>query len=120
LPPAGPLGTLARVVRMSADAKAWLATAALLLGGGWITAMNLRIVVGALRKSGGHASLSPLLGGLLCSLALLACPVEGASSYVAVGNSLTSGFQSGGLREDWQRESYPALIAKQMGELLEA
>ena len=81
MPPAGPLGTLARVLRMSADAKAWLATAALLLGGGWITAMNLWIVVGALRKSGGHASLSPLLGGLLCSLALLACPVEGASSY---------------------------------------
>ena len=40
---------------------------------------------------------------------------EDASSYVAVGNSLTSGFQSGGLREDWQRESYPALIARQMG-----
>jgi lysophospholipase L1-like esterase len=36
-------------------------------------------------------------------------------SYVAVGNSLTAGFQSGGLRSDWQRQSYPALLARQMG-----
>lgn len=40
---------------------------------------------------------------------------DSVSAYVAVGNSLTSGFQSGGLREDWQRLSYPALIAQQMG-----
>lgn len=39
----------------------------------------------------------------------------GNSGYVAVGNSLTSGFQSGGLREDWQKASYPAVIAQQMG-----
>jgi hypothetical protein len=35
--------------------------------------------------------------------------------YVAVGNSLTAGYQSGGLRSDWQKASYPALLAKQMG-----
>src|SRR5690606_2733377 len=35
--------------------------------------------------------------------------------YVAVGNSLTAGFQSGGLRSDWQEQSYPALLARQMG-----
>jgi lysophospholipase L1-like esterase len=35
--------------------------------------------------------------------------------YVAVGNSLTAGYQSGGLRADWQKASYPALVAKQMG-----
>lgn len=35
--------------------------------------------------------------------------------YVAIGNSLTAGFQSGGMRADWQRNSYPALIAKAMG-----
>jgi lysophospholipase L1-like esterase len=35
--------------------------------------------------------------------------------YVAVGNSLTSGFQSAGLRGDWQEASYPALIADAMG-----
>lgn len=38
-----------------------------------------------------------------------------AQYYVAVGNSLTAGYQSGGLRADWQKESYPALLAKQMG-----
>lgn len=36
-------------------------------------------------------------------------------TYVAVGNSLTAGFQSGGLRSEWQRQSYPALLARQMG-----
>jgi lysophospholipase L1-like esterase len=35
--------------------------------------------------------------------------------YVAVGNSLTSGFQNAGLRKDWQEASYPALIADAMG-----
>ncbi len=35
-------------------------------------------------------------------------------TYVAVGNSLTSGFQNNGLRRDWQEASYPALIAKAM------
>ncbi|MEO6097748.1 MAG: SGNH/GDSL hydrolase family protein [Fibrobacteria bacterium] len=38
-----------------------------------------------------------------------------AQYYVAVGNSLTAGYQSGGLREDWQKSSYPALIAEKMG-----
>lgn len=35
--------------------------------------------------------------------------------YVAVGDSLTAGFASGGLHEDVQRLSYPALIARQAG-----
>jgi lysophospholipase L1-like esterase len=35
-------------------------------------------------------------------------------AYVAVGNSLTSGFQNNGLRKDWQDESYPALLARAM------
>lgn len=39
----------------------------------------------------------------------------GAETYVAVGNSLTAGFQSGGLRSEWQRQSYPALLARRMG-----
>ena len=38
----------------------------------------------------------------------------GAETYVAVGNSLTAGFQSGGLKSEWQRQSYPALLAGQM------
>lgn len=35
--------------------------------------------------------------------------------YVALGDSLTAGFASGGLHEDVQRLSYPALIARQAG-----
>jgi len=34
------------------------------------------------------------------------------STYVAIGNSLTAGFQSGGLVEKYQVVSYPALIAQ--------
>ncbi len=37
------------------------------------------------------------------------------SKMVAVGNSLTAGYQSSGLRRDFQEHSYPYLIAKQMG-----
>ncbi|MEO7425144.1 MAG: SGNH/GDSL hydrolase family protein [Fibrobacteria bacterium] len=40
---------------------------------------------------------------------------SGTENYVAVGNSLTAGFQSGGLRSEWQLQSYPALLARQMG-----
>lgn len=38
------------------------------------------------------------------------------SKMVAVGNSLTAGFQSSGLVEDFQMNSYPYLIAQQMGQ----
>ena len=34
--------------------------------------------------------------------------------YVAVGNSLTQGYQDGGVYEEGQRNSYPAIIAAQM------
>ena len=37
------------------------------------------------------------------------------SKMVAIGNSLTAGFQSAGMMEDFQVNSYPYLIAKQMG-----
>ena len=37
------------------------------------------------------------------------------SKMVAVGNSLTAGFQSSGLVEDFQLHSYPYLIAQKMG-----
>ncbi|RMF62701.1 MAG: hypothetical protein D6743_11840, partial [Calditrichaeota bacterium] len=37
------------------------------------------------------------------------------SKFVAIGNSLTAGFQSSGLVEEFQLHSYPYLIAKQMG-----
>ena len=37
------------------------------------------------------------------------------SSYVAVGNSLTSGYSDGGLYNEAQGTSYPALLAQQFG-----
>jgi lysophospholipase L1-like esterase len=37
------------------------------------------------------------------------------SSYVAIGNSLTAGYQSGGINDSTQRQSYARLLAIQMG-----
>lgn len=37
------------------------------------------------------------------------------NSYVAIGNSITAGFQSGGISDSTQREAYPGLLARQMG-----
>ena len=37
------------------------------------------------------------------------------SKYVAIGNSLTAGYQSGSLVVDHQMYSYPNLIAQQLG-----
>src|SRR5215218_9679066 len=36
-------------------------------------------------------------------------------SYVALGNSITAGFQSGGINDSTQRQSYARLLATQMG-----
>lgn len=36
------------------------------------------------------------------------------TSYVALGNSITAGFQSGGINDSTQRQSYALLLAKQM------
>jgi lysophospholipase L1-like esterase len=36
-------------------------------------------------------------------------------SYVAIGNSLTAGYQSGGINDSTQRQSYARLLAGQMG-----
>jgi lysophospholipase L1-like esterase len=36
------------------------------------------------------------------------------SSYVALGNSITAGYQSGGITDSTQRQSYAFLLAKQM------
>ena len=35
--------------------------------------------------------------------------------YVSMGNSLTAGFQSGGINDSTQREAYPVLLAQAMG-----
>ena len=37
------------------------------------------------------------------------------SKFVSIGNSLTSGFRDGALYLDGQNESFPSMIAKQMG-----
>jgi lysophospholipase L1-like esterase len=36
------------------------------------------------------------------------------TSYVALGNSLTAGYQSGGIDDSTQRLSYPSLLAQAM------
>jgi lysophospholipase L1-like esterase len=51
-------------------------------------------------------------------LALLILPVLAMgqyANYVALGDSMTAGFYSGGLTETYQRTSYPALLAGQLG-----
>jgi lysophospholipase L1-like esterase len=51
-------------------------------------------------------------------LALLFLPLLAFGQYthyVAIGDSLTAGFVSGGLCETYQKNSYPALIARQLG-----
>src|SRR5437762_9669601 len=35
--------------------------------------------------------------------------------YVAIGNSITAGYQSGGINDSTQQQSYAALVAAQMG-----
>src|SRR5262249_17428624 len=37
------------------------------------------------------------------------------TSYVALGNSLTAGFQSGGINDSTQKQSYALLLARSMG-----
>lgn len=51
-------------------------------------------------------------------LALLILPVLAMgqySNYVALGDSMTAGFYSGGLCETYQRTAYPSLLAGQLG-----
>ena len=75
----------------------------------------------------------PLLRGaavLGCAAALAACsptdshnvlgpaaPSGGAlfRSYVSLGNSITAGYQSGGINDSTQRAAYPVLLARAMG-----
>jgi lysophospholipase L1-like esterase len=66
-------------------------------------------------------------GALLlgAGMAMLACSTDHSlvlptptdpifQSYVALGNSLTAGYQSGGINDSTQRQSYAVLLAKQM------
>jgi lysophospholipase L1-like esterase len=74
-----------------------------------------------IRRISAHPFMSVSAAALIVNLAgCLNSSIDSASShqgptYVAIGNSLTAGFQSGGLRADWQKASYPALLAQQMG-----
>src|SRR5881394_3084479 len=36
------------------------------------------------------------------------------ASYVSLGNSITSGYQSGGINDSTQQRAYPVLMAQQM------
>lgn len=53
------------------------------------------------------------------STAVLGPRLTGAAaifqSYVAIGNSITAGYQSGGISDATQRQAYPLLLAQQMG-----
>ncbi len=68
-------------------------------------------------------TLAPLLGGVLavggCGDDQLVPPEPAAGElfarYVAIGNSITAGFQSGGINDSTQRQSYAALVAGGMG-----
>jgi len=74
-----------------------------------------------------HMTLRPLRWGLLGLLLLaLGCHDEGLlppeptggalfARYVAIGNSITAGYQSGGINATLQQQAYPVLLAKAMG-----
>lgn len=54
--------------------------------------------------------------GLAVALAAPAtAPAADFSKYVAVGDSLTAGFASGGLMVNYQKDAYPAILARQFG-----
>ena len=70
-----------------------------------------------------------LAAGLGCALLVAACqndvlnspgvpPYAGGAMfqrYVAIGNSITAGFQSGGINDSTQRQSYAVLVGGVMG-----
>jgi len=75
-----------------------------------------------------HAALRRVVAGALLAIAVVGCehqelvslprsPVNRTLfvSYVAMGNSITAGYQSGGIVDSTQRESYAAVIAHQAG-----
>ena len=67
-----------------------------------------------MRLSHPAAALAALLATTLgCSDAPTGPTSPIFARYVALGNSITAGFQSGGISDATQRTSYPALIAKQ-------
>jgi lysophospholipase L1-like esterase len=74
-----------------------------------------------------HRSRSRRCAALTLPLLLAACAGEPTlvpattpvnplfERYVALGNSITAGFQSAGINDSTQRRAYPSLLARQMG-----
>lgn len=67
------------------------------------------------------AAVAAVIGSTACSTTRdvlgVNPPASGAifSSYVAIGNSITAGYQSGGINDSTQRQSFAKLLADQMG-----
>jgi len=81
-----------------------------------------------MRKSLAHPRVLACLTSIAVLTALAGCqdqtlnpPTAGPTtdtlftSYVSLGNSLTAGYESAGINDSLQQESYPAVLAKQMG-----
>ena len=76
-----------------------------------------------------NTALGRLAAGLIVAAIVVSCtetnnevlgprPTGTASifqNYVAIGNSITAGYQSGGLNDSTQRRAYPVLLSQQMG-----
>lgn len=74
-----------------------------------MTTLTRVAALGAVVASAGCSDTKQLLGP--------PTPVGGAifKSYVAIGNSITAGYQSSGINDSTQRQSYAFLLAGQMG-----
>src|ERR1700681_3981861 len=74
-----------------------------------LTTLTRVAALGAVVASAGCSDTKQLLGP--------PTPVGGAifKSYVAIGNSITAGYQSGGINDSTQRQSYAFLLAGQFG-----
>lgn len=74
-----------------------------------MTTLTRVAALGAVLAFAGCSTTKDLLGP--------STPVGGDifKSYVAIGNSITAGYQSGGINDSTQRQSYALLLASQMG-----
>jgi len=58
----------------------------------------------------------PMLGACDAEELMPPAAIDGLfARYVSIGNSITAGFQSGGITDDMQLQAYPVLLAQQMG-----
>lgn len=66
-------------------------------------------------STSGAASIATLIVALGCDESSSEPRTPQLARYVALGNSITAGYQSGGIDDATQRRAYPALIARQAG-----